>query len=463
MIKQYYLSCLSHASYMVWDAVTKRAAIVDPQRDIDGYLADAAELGLSIEHVLLTHFHADFVAGHLELEARCGARIHLGAAARADYDFEPLEDGAELSLGALRIVVMATPGHTPEGVCLVVHDPAAEPGAPHAVLTGDTLFIGDVGRPDLLASSGVSEEQLAGLMYDSLHGKLLGLPDATLVYPAHGAGSSCGRSLSTDTVSTIGAQRLENEALRVEGREDFIAMLTAPRPAAPAYFAYDAQLNKAQRPVLSDSMASSLVALRVEDFLAARAAGATVLDSRSADAYAAGHVQGSVNIGLGGRYASWCGQILDPEASLLVIAEPGEEQQALLRLGRIGFDRVKGFLAGGPAALAGRAELVVEAPRWSAETLAQALEGGDAPLVLDVRTRREFDEDRLATSLNIPVQELADRLADVPVGRPVAIHCLSGYRSAIAIGLLESRGLVAADLTGGIKAWRAAGLPTVRG
>jgi glyoxylase-like metal-dependent hydrolase (beta-lactamase superfamily II) len=277
ILKQYYLACLSHASYLVGDERTHTAAIVDPQRDVDQYLTDAAERGLAIRHVFLTHFHADFVAGHIEIAERTGATIHLGARAQAEFAFEPMRDGEALTVGDVRLAFLETPGHTPEGVSIVVYDLAKDARKPHAVLTGDTLFIGDVGRPDLMASSGMSAEELAGLMYDSLHGKLLKLSDDTLVYPAHGAGSACGKNLSKDTVSTIGAQRAHNYALQPMSKVAFVKMATTALPAAPAYFAHDSTMNRQKRPTLDDSLEEALEPLSLDEVRRLQRGGTLVL------------------------------------------------------------------------------------------------------------------------------------------------------------------------------------------
>src|SRR3990172_8815993 len=274
VFKQYYLGCLSQASYLIGDERTGTAAVVDPRRDVDEYLADAEALGLRIEHAILTHFHADFVAGHLELRDRAGARIHLGGGARAEYAFAPLADGARLEFGDVRLEALETPGHTPEGISLLVYDLAKDARAPQAVLTGDTLFIGDVGRPDLMASAGVSARDLAAKLYESVHTKLLRLPAETLVYPGHGAGSMCGKSLSSETVSTIEAQRRDNYALQPMGRDEFVRLITSDQPDAPEYFAYDAELNRRERPTLDRALDRELAPLTLAAVLAAHRAGA---------------------------------------------------------------------------------------------------------------------------------------------------------------------------------------------
>ncbi len=346
ILKQYYLGCLSQASYLIGDEATRTAVVVDPRRDVEEYLEDAAEAGLRIEHVILTHFHADFVAGHLELRECTGARIHLGARATAEYEFSPLADGDVLEFGQVRLKILATPGHTPEAISVLVFDLAKDREHPQAVLTGDTLFIGDVGRPDLMASVGASAQDLAGQLYDSVH-RLLQLPDDTLVYPGHGAGSACGKNLSSETVSTIGAQRRDNCSLQPMSKESFVKLVTTDQPKAPSYFGYDAQLNRRERSTLEAALSREQTALTLDAVLRAQRDGAQVLDVRDPDDYAASHLAGSTNISLKSRFASWAGALLTPARPIVIVAAPGSEPEAAVRLGRIGFDNVLGYLAGG--------------------------------------------------------------------------------------------------------------------
>jgi glyoxylase-like metal-dependent hydrolase (beta-lactamase superfamily II)/rhodanese-related sulfurtransferase len=460
ILKQYYLGCLAHASYLVGDEHEGVAAVVDPQRDIEQYLADAEELGVRIAHVFLTHMHADFIAGHLELRDRVGASIHLGARASAEYEFEAMADGDNLQLGAVRLHVLETPGHSPESISILVFD--GDGGPPHAVLTGDTLFIGDVGRPDLRASLGWSAEELGSLLYDSLREKLLPLPDETLVYPAHGAGSLCGKNLSTDTVSTIGVQCAYNYALQPMGREQFIELVTTDQPDTPAYFTYDAVLNSRERPTLEHALEQELRPLSLADVLAQVQAGAQLLDTRDPAEFEGAHIRGSLNIGLGGSFATWCGTVLDPERPVVVIAEPGREVEAATRLGRIGFDTVAGYLEGGMQQLEGAPELVERIERITAPSLDEQLGGSNPPVVLDVRTPREWNESHIDGALNVPLSKLADRLAEVPADRTVVVYCAGGYRAAVAVSMLRREGREeVANLVGGISAWNAAQLETV--
>lgn len=488
--RQYYLGCLAHASYLLADEASGSAIVVDPQRDIAQYLADAEEHGFSIRHVFLTHFHADFVAGHLELRDRCGAAIHLGARAEAEYAFLPMRDGDTLSFPGLRIQVLETPGHTIESISLLVYDTVHDASQPWAVLTGDTLFIGDVGRPDLRASLGWSAADLGAHLYDSLHSKLLPLPGATLVYPAHGAGSLCGKNISSETVSTMGEQRRMNYALRPMTREQFVALVTADQPDAPAYFTYDAVLNTRERATLDANLSHVLRPLPVEEFLRLaeidaataslvtnRAEGALplnaqFLDVRHPDAFARGHLRGAINVGLDGQFASWAGTILSPQRPILLIAEPGRESEAALRLGRIGFDQVLGYLDRGMEALADRPDLLGETARRSPTEIAAEL--GMHPLsdgerdspaphsatILDVRSPREYAAKHIPGAANIPLTRLSDHLAEIPRDRPVILHCAGGYRSSIAASLLARHGIAdLVEMAGGLAAWEAAQLP----
>ncbi|MFM8497303.1 MAG: MBL fold metallo-hydrolase [Planctomycetia bacterium] len=464
-IQQYYLSCLSHASYMIADEKTKTAAVVDPQRDIDQYLADAKAGGYTIKHVFLTHFHADFIAGHIELRDKAGATIHLGRRAEAEFSCVKMKDGDVIEFGDVKLEIMETPGHTPEGISILVYDLAKSRVEPQAVLTGDTLFIGDVGRPDLLASIGVTADELADMLYDSITNKLVKLPDATLVYPAHGAGSMCGRSLSKETVSTIGEQKKFNYALQPMTREAFRAIVTADQPEAPDYFAHDAILNRKERASLGAAMEKTLKPLSLDEVLALGKSGAQLLDVRDGIDFEGGHLKGTLNIALNGKYATWAGSMLSHDKPIVVIAEEGGEEEAVMRLGRIGFDNVAGYLAGGMNALASRDDLVERTERITAMALGEWLAGkrpdaGAAPIVVDVRSEAEHAGGHIEGSLNIPLTHLDERIGELPAGRPVAVHCEGGYRSAIAASLLQKlgRGDVH-DIVGGYKAWLAAKLP----
>ncbi|NBV44866.1 MAG: MBL fold metallo-hydrolase [Planctomycetia bacterium] len=464
-IQQYYLACLSHASYMITDEKTKTAAVVDPQRDIDQYLADAKAGGYTIKHVFLTHFHADFIAGHIELRDKAGATIHLGRRAEAEFACVHMKDGDVVEFGDVKLETLETPGHTPEGISILVYDLAKSAKEPLAVLTGDTLFIGDVGRPDLLASIGVTADELADMLYASITDKLVKLPDATLVYPAHGAGSMCGKSLSKETVSTIGEQRKFNYALQPMSREEFKAIVTADQPEAPDYFVHDAILNRKERASLGAAMDKTLQPLSLDEVLAAAKAGAQLLDVRDGIDFEGGHLRGSLNIALNGKYATWAGSMLSHDKPIVVIAEEGGEEEAVMRLGRIGFDNVAGYLARGMNALAARDDLVERTERITAPALAEWLAGkrpdaGAAPIVVDVRSAAEHAGGHIPGALNIPLTHLDERIGEIPSGKPVAVHCEGGFRSAIAASLLQKLGRAHVhDMVGGYKAWLAAKLP----
>lgn len=453
IVERFYLGCLAHASYLVADEETAVAAVVDPQRDIEPYLAFANERGLRIRHVFLTHFHADFIAGHLELRDRTGATIHLGARAEAEYPFEGMKDGDAVTLGRVRLEVLETPGHTAESISIVVDDGAT----PFAVLTGDTLFVGDVGRPDLRASLGWSAADLGRLLYTSLRTKLLALPDDTLVYPTHGAGSLCGKQMRAEAVSTIGVERRTNYALQPMAEDAFIALVTADQPDAPAYFTYDAALNARDRPTLDTVLRASLNPLALDDVLALLAGGAVALDVRDPAAFADAHLTDAVNIGLSGQYATWAGTVLTRERPIVIVADPGREEEAATRLGRIGFDTVAGYLAGGMTALHGRPDLLTHTERLTPQQLGAELSSPQPPIALDVRTPREREGGRIENSVHVPLSRLMDRLAELPRHRRFVVLCAAGYRSSIAASLLRrSRFADVAELAGGMAAWQAA-------
>lgn len=464
IFKQFYLPCLAHASYIIGDEGTRTAAVVDPQRDTDHYIAFAAEHGLKIEHVFLTHLHADFVAGHLELRDRVGAKIYLGAAAKAAYAFTPLRDGDAVELGRVRLKILETPGHTPESISILVYDLNASETRPPAVLTGDTLFVGDVGRPDLRVALGWSATDLAAMLFDSLHGKLLALPDESLVYPAHGAGSLCGRAISKETVSTLGEQRRLNYALQPMSKEEFIHVVTADQPDAPAYFTYDAVLNSQERATLDEALAREMKPLAIDVLLRLQAAGAQILDTRDPDEFAAAHLKGSINIGLGGQYATWAGTVLSHKDPIAIIADPGRENESAVRLGRIGFDNIAGYLQGGLKSAESRPDLIASTQRLSAAFAAELLSSGEPPLAVDVRTPRERDEKSIAQSVAAPLSRLVESLQTLPKHRSLLVYCAGGYRSSIAASLLQLAGFDrVAEIAGGMAGWESAKLPVESG
>ncbi|MFC0597961.1 MBL fold metallo-hydrolase [Streptomyces palmae] len=452
---QHYLDCLSQAAYVIGDETTGRAVVVDPRRDVDAYVADAEKHGFTVEAVINTHFHADFLAGHLELAERTGAWIGYGRRAETEYAIRKLGDGERISLGEVTLEIMETPGHTPESISILVFE-HADDAVPHGVLTGDALFIGDVGRPDLLASVGVTARELGAMLYDSVHRKLLALPDAVRVFPAHGAGSSCGKNLSTERWSTIGEQRRTNYACRPMDQDTFVSLVTAGQPAAPGYFSYDADLNRRNRDLFDASQASR--ALGAEEFAALRADGALVLDARDPLEFAAGHLAGAVNVSIEGRFAEQAGSVLAPTDEILVIAPEGRAQETVTRLARIGFDRVLGHAADPEQLFRDRSGDMRQAGRLTADALRAELASERPPLVLDVRNCGERENGQyIEGALHIPLAELAARLDEVPSEGRLVVHCAGGHRSSIAASLLRQRGRTEVhDLLGGYQAWQSA-------
>ena len=453
--RQFYLGCLAHASYLIGSG--GEAAIVDPQRDVQQYLDEAEHRGLKIRYVLETHLHADFVSGHRELAQRTGAEIVFGHRAGAGFPHRAVRDGDELRVGDVVLRAMETPGHTPESISWLVIDTASSP-SPRKVLTGDTLFIGDVGRPDLAGSKGFTAGQMAALLYDSLHEKLLRLDDDVEVWPAHGAGSACGRNISKETSSTIGVQRRINYALRPMTREQFMELMTTDLPPAPRYFPMDAEINRRGARMLSDVAAPALTPAEVREKLRC---GAAVLDVRESSAFAAGHIPGSLNIGLKGSYASWGGSLLDPDVPLILVAG-GREQamEAVMRLARVGLENVAGWLDGGISAWAAAGLELDTLPRLSVDELYAQLDA-DALQVLDVRAPAEYASGHVPRASNVPLPELESRAGELDRGAPLAIVCASGYRSSVAASILRRHGFRDLyDTVGGTSAWIGAGFPT---
>ncbi|MBC6451254.1 MBL fold metallo-hydrolase [Actinokineospora xionganensis] len=436
VFQQFYLDCLSHASYLIGDRHTGRAVVVDPQRDIGGYL-EAAK-GLRIERVIETHVHADFLSGHLELAEATGARISYGSAAQVDFPIEPLDDGTRLSLGEVDLEIMHTPGHTPESICVVIREHPDEP--PYGVLTGDTLFIGDVGRPDLLGANGWSAEDLARALFRSTRERLLTLPDATLVFPAHGAGSACGKSLSSETSSTIGVQRATNYALAPMSEDEFVHAVCDGQSIAPMYFAFASHRNRENRPTFDENLPVPVV-----DSLD----GVTVLDTRDPDAFARGHVAGAINVGLDGRFADLTGQVLRFDAPIVLVCEPGRAEEARNRLARIGFDRVLGRWDQ-PGDVTTRRLNPEEVERTTAR-------------VLDVRAAGEVESaGAIPGALHIPLPELLNRLDELDPAERTVVYCAGGFRSSVAASVLRANGFTdVADLAGGYNAWQEARVETV--
>ncbi len=444
--EQFYLGCLAHASYMLGSG--GEAAVIDPRRDVEIYLKAAAEHGLEIAHILETHLHADFVSGHRELAERTGARVYIGAAAGARFPHVPLKDGFELRFGDCRLRALETPGHTVESVCLVAIDMARSP-QPWAVFTGDTLFVGDVGRPDLAPDR--TPQELAGCLYDSLHTKLLALPDETLVYPAHGTGSLCGKNMRADLFSTIGTERLTNYALQIPGRDQFIAQLTSELPQRPDYFFADVEINRAGAGALGQL--SPLPAIAAREL---RGRADTLLDTRPSEQFAAGHVPGSINISLSGQFASWAGALFGTSTPLVLIAESDEKvEESRMRLARVGIESVAGYLAHGVMAWLEAGFELESLPQMDVQTLRAEL--SDAALVvLDVRRAGEWQAGHLERALWHPVDDFAKRLPAIPKDARLAVHCKSGYRSAIACSWLRRAGFTnVVNVVGGYDAWKA--------
>jgi DMSO/TMAO reductase YedYZ molybdopterin-dependent catalytic subunit/rhodanese-related sulfurtransferase/glyoxylase-like metal-dependent hydrolase (beta-lactamase superfamily II) len=457
ILTQHYLACLSHASYLIGDDRTRRAVVVDPRRDVGVYLEEAAARGLRIERVIETHIHADFLSGHLELADRTGAIISYGEAAEVDFPFEPLRDGQRLSLGEVVLEILSTPGHTPESICILVWQHADDP-APYGVLTGDTLFVGDVGRPDLQASAAadLSAEDLARRLYRSLRNKLLVLPDSTRVYPAHGAGSACGKALSSDTTSTIGEQRRANYALQEMTEDAFVVAVTEGQPARPRYFAFDAQANRHTHPLFDETPPPRLA---LEDVLARRAAGAVLLDPREPADFAVAHLTGAINVGLQGRFAEWAGDVLPAGADIVLVGDPALAGEAKVRLARVGLDRVAGQLDDPAVVFIGRPDLVEASSRLTIGQLAE-LRGLEPDLQLvDVRGTAETAAGTVPGAIEIPLAILGDSLDALDRHRPVVVYCASGYRSLVAASFLAQAGFAdVSDLAGGFGAWQNAGL-----
>ena len=448
---QYYLDCLSHASYLIGDETTGRAVVVDPRRDVGDYLGDADEAGLTIELVLETHFHADFISGHLELAAATGATIGYSSVADTEFSVRKLADGERISLGEVQLEIRHTPGHTPESMSIVVWE---KPGdrEPYGVLTGDTLFIGDVGRPDLLASIGFTRDELAESLYDSLHTKLMTLPDSTRVYPAHGAGSACGKNLSTDTWSTIGDQRANNYALLAPDKETFIDLVTEGQPPAPDYFVYDAILNRKNRPLLDEAAAPLSLDLPTFDTLVER--GAVIVDGRDPEQFAQGHLAGSINIGLQGRYAEFAGSVIATDADIVLVVNEGFETEAKNRLARIGFDRVLGVLVNPIGVMTAHPDRARRASRLTLRQFGERQTTIAGLQLVDIRNPGEVAIGRIPGAIAIPVGQLPSRLDELDPVAPTVVYCAGGYRSSVAASLLRQRGFAdVSDIVGGYGAW----------
>ncbi|OBB45859.1 MULTISPECIES: MBL fold metallo-hydrolase [unclassified Mycobacterium] len=448
---QYYLDCLSHASYLIADETTGRAVVVDPQRDVSEYLFDAREFGFTIELVIETHFHADFLSGHLELAKATGAKIVYSSVAETEFESMGVADGERYSLGDVTLQFLHTPGHTPESMSIVVYEHSGD-DVPYGVLTGDALFIGDVGRPDLLASIGFTREELADKLYDSLHTKLMTLPDATRVYPAHGAGSACGKNLSTDLWSTMGEQKETNYALRAADKATFMELVTEGQPPAPSYFVYDAILNRKDRELLDETKRP--MAMTYEQVMGAIEAGAVLVDGRSPEEFAQGHLRHAVNIGLEGRYAEFAGSVVPSDVDIVLFTEPGHELEGKNRLARIGFDRVIGYLDRPFEAMLEHQDDVQIASRLTAKAFDQRVSELSDLQIVDVRNPGEVAAGTIPNAIEIPVGQLPARLSELDPAKPTVVYCAGGYRSSVAASLLRHNGFTdVSDILGGYGAW----------
>ena len=450
IFEQYELGCLSQFSYLIGDETTGRAVVVDPQRDVSGYLADAERHGLRIERVIETHFHADFLSGHLELADATHATISFGPGAEAEFPIENLSDRQRLSLGEVELEIRHTPGHTPESISIVVWR-NSDDDAPWAVLTGDAMFIGDVGRPDLLTSIGWTAEDLARKLFRSLQDQLLTLPDDTIVFPSHGAGSACGKNLSTANRSTIGEQRRTNPALSPMTEDDFVDAVTSGQPVAPPYFVFAATTNRREHDLLDEQ--APLPRLSVEEALRLVEDGAALVDGRDPEVFAVGHLRGAVNVGLDGRFAEYAGDVVEPGQPIIVLTDPGREDEARIRLARIGFDDVVGTVADVDAVLASHLGLVGVAERLTAEQTMELLRSDEAVQVIDVRNPGEIVGGMLPGAVKVPLASLLEGLEQLDPTRRTIVYCAGGYRSSVAASLLRSKGFSdVADLIGGYDA-----------
>lgn len=448
--RQYFLGCLAHASYLIGsDGV---ACVVDPQRDVQEYIEDAEREGLTIKYIFETHLHADFVSGHKELAEATGAKIVYSEKARAQFEHLAVADGQELTLGRLQIKILATPGHTPESICLLVSEPGST--EPARVLTGDTLFIGDVGRPDLVGKYGFTSLQMAEMLYDSLHQKLLTLPDDTLVYPSHGAGSLCGKNISSERFSTIGTQRKFNWALAAMTKEKFVELLVSDLPEVPAYFGLAVETNRAGARALSELVKPAhMTAVDLSK-------STTILDVRSATAFCAGHWPGSVNIGLDGQFASWCGTILGANEAIIIICDQEKQaEEAVLRLARAGLEGIAGYIIAADLPC----DRLVQIKEVTVTELSDLLAGENPPQVIDVRRSAEYRGGHVPGAKNFPLSEIEKNVATISSAKDTAtaVICQAGYRSGIAVSLLKKNGFAGKiiNVKGGTQAWRKQELP----
>ena len=436
-IKQLYTGCLSEAAYFIESE--GEIAIIDPLRDTDEYIKLAKERNAAIKYIFETHFHADFVSGHLDLSKQTGAPIIYGPGANTDFKVYNSKDNEIFKLGKISIQVLHTPGHTLESCCYLLRD---ENESPHAIFTGDTLFVGDVGRPDL-SSGDMTSEELAGIMYDTIQNKILPLADDILVYPAHGAGSSCGKNMGPETFSTIGEQKKNNYALQPQSREDFIAAVTDGLAAAPKYFAINARINMQGYESLEDIKQKGLTALSLEDFKKLQSEDVLVLDTRHASVFTKGFVPGSIFIGLEGRFAEWAGSLLPFDKPMILVTEPGKEEETIIRLSRVGFDKIQGYLEGGFDTWLNAGETVDIIIDIEADELAMDIPHDPNLIVVDVRRETEYADGHIKGAQNLPLNEMNDvvNMAQFEDNQNLYVHCAGGYRSVIASSLLKREGI----------------------
>ncbi len=456
--KQFYLACLAHASYLIGSE--GEAAVVDPQRDVDGYIDEAEAQGLTIKYVIETHLHADFVSGHRELASRTGAEIIFSKRAGAMFRHRAVSDGDEIAIGKVVLRVLETPGHTPESICILVVDTEVS-GQPQKILTGDTLFIGDVGRPDLAGGKGYTPQMMAAMMYDTLHEKLLKLPDEVEVYPAHGAGSMCGKNMSKETSSTIGEQRKFNYALQPMSKDAFVRMMTADLPEAPEYFPKDAEINRSGAASLTELPRPAALSPQEVNELATY--GHVVLDVRSAREFGAGHVPGALNIGLGGQFATWAGTLISMGTPIVIVAESDDKvDEAVMRLARVGIESVKGYLQGGIDAWRESGLGMSHLTQITVNDLHNLIEKESELQILDVRRPTEYEGGHVPDARHLPLSSLQPIIPNLALDptKPTAVICAGGYRSSAATSILEQHGFKKLlNVTGGTSAWIEAGYP----
>jgi glyoxylase-like metal-dependent hydrolase (beta-lactamase superfamily II)/rhodanese-related sulfurtransferase len=436
-IKQLYTGCLSEAAYYIESE--GEVAIIDPLRDTDEYIKLAKERKAGIKYIFETHFHADFVSGHIDLSKQTGAPIIYGPGAKTSYEVYTSKDNEIFKLGKLSIEVLHTPGHTLESSCYLLRD---ENNRPHALFTGDTLFVGDVGRPDL-SSGNMSSAELAAIMYDTIQNKILLLPDDVLVYPAHGAGSSCGKNMGPETFSTIGEQKKTNYALQPQSKEEFVAAVTDGLATAPKYFAVNAQINMHGYESLDAIKQKGLTALSISNFKKMIAEDVLILDTRNATVFTKGFVPGSISIGLEGRFAEWAGSLLPFDKPMILVTEQGKEDESVVRLSRVGFDKMQGYLQGGFEAWQAAGEPVDIIIDVEADELAMDIPHDPNLLVVDVRRETEFADGHIKSAQNLPLNEMNDlvNLAHFEDNQNLYVHCAGGYRSVIASSLLKRQGV----------------------